>query len=384
MTLDTLRDTRLREGMAAAGLDAVLAWRTEEVVLTTGVCPHLGMTLCLYPRTGDPVVYAMALEQADTLPDHLPVRRYMPGAGSGFTPWADLRAMLWEDAARLNVQRIGCAPEAGRHALPGNSAESPPLSAPVIAYLLADLEAVPVDFFPVQMMIKTPQEVERIRRTNMLAGIGLRAFYDGLAPGQTEVTIAGQVEAAIQAASGQHGSQLARAWAFVQGGPNSALAGTVSRSSAYALQPGDLVVLEMATWVDGYWSDLTRTGVVGEPNPAQTALITAVQDAQRAALDTVRAGVTHAAVDAVARAVLDQRGYGAGFTHATGHHVGLRYHDHGPMLAVGSDAPLQAGMVITVEPGVYGAAFGGGVRFEDNVLVTSDGYEMLSPHDLTG
>ena len=79
--IDHERDTLLREGLAAAGLDGVLAWHTEEVVLTTGKCPHLGATLCLYPREGEPVVYTLPNEHPSTLPDHLPVRLYAAGGG---------------------------------------------------------------------------------------------------------------------------------------------------------------------------------------------------------------------------------------------------------------------------------------------------------------
>lgn len=382
MTIDRERDTRLRQAMTNAHLDAVLAWRAEEIVLTTGVQPHLGMTLCLYPRGGDPIVYAPPQEQPNTLPDHMHIVRYGMSSGAGFAAWDGLKFRLEKDADMLGLTRIGYAPEMGRHAPGGNAAEGQPLAAPVIAYLLDQLDAQKTTLFADQMLHKTAREIDLIRRANTVAGVGLRTFYAMLEPGRSEAEIAGQIEAAIQSRSGRDGCDFARAWAYVQGGPNSMLAGTVSRTSGTTLQAGDLVVLEMATCVDGYWSDLTRTGVVGPPNDTQAALLAAVRDAQKAALDTVRAGVSHEAVDRAARRVLDERGYGEGFTHATGHHVGFRYHDTGPMLAQGSPAPLEAGMVITIEPGVYGPAFGGGARFEDNVLVTASGCTVLSPIDI--
>jgi Xaa-Pro aminopeptidase len=145
-----------------------------------------------------------------------------------------------------------------------------------------------------------------------------------------------------------------------------------------------MVAVELATCVDGYWSDLTRTGVVGAPDEKQAALLAAVREAQEAAIREVRVGVTCGQVDAAARRILNERGYGAGFTHSTGHQVGLRYHDPGPALEASSTVRLEAGMIVTVEPGVYGAAFGGGARFEDNILVTEDGPISLSPHELVG
>lgn len=373
MTFDAERDQGLRSGMADEQIDAVLAWRTEEIVVTTGECPHWGMTLCLYPRMGTPVMYTLNLEPAELLPSHMTVRLYADGD--------DLGRMLNADLAALSLHRVGYSVETGRHALPGNAAEIPPYPTSLIASLLGDV-GVTSDFFAAQLMRKTAHDVDHLMLTHQIAAYGLRAFFDALQSGRTEAEIAGAIELAIQAQTGKHGCKLARGWAFVQAGVNTIYAGSASRSSGYALQQGDLVVLEMATMVDGYWSDLTRTAVVGTPTDQQSSLIDAVRAAQRAALDTVGAGVTHEAVDAAARAVMDERGFGQGFTHATGHHVGFRYHDYGPGLAARSNTPLQAGNVITVEPGAYGAQFGGGCRFEDNVLVTEDGFRFLSPHEL--
>ena len=384
MTFDAERTALLHQALAQENLEAVLAWRAEEIVLTCGVQPHLGLTLCLYPRAGTPIVYAPEQEQVSTLPDHLTIQRYEPGSGSDPTSWNDLKSRLEADATRLSLRRIGYAPETGRQAPPGNAAEGQPLSAPVIAHLLEAFDTRPTRLLANQMLHKTSREIALIRIANAIAGAGLRTFYALLQPGRTEAEIAGQIEAAIQARSGRDGCGLARAWAYVQAGTNSVLAGTVSRSSGASLQAGDLVVLEMATCVDGYWSDLTRTGVAGTPTAAQKALLTAVRKAQQAALNAIRPGVPHAAIDRAARRVLEEGGYGSGFTHATGHHVGFRYHDPGPILAAGSESVLELGMIITVEPGVYGAAFGGGARFEDNVLVTADGSEVLSPMALIG
>ena len=311
------------------------------------------------------------------------MRRYAL-AGSGPAAWEGLHRLIAADAARLGLRRVGYAPDAGRHAVPGNAGEGLAFGERVIAFLLDGLEAIPSDLLPGQMIHKTAREVAAIRRANVIAGVGLRAFYDALQPGLTEAEVAARVEGAIQARTGRDGVDVARAWAYVQAAANTQVAGGISRSSGYVLAEGDTVLVELGTFADGYWSDLTRSGVVGEPSAAQAALLGAVREAQGAAIAAIRPGVSHEAVDAAARHVLVERGYGDGFTHATGHHVGFRWHDPGPMLAAGSTEPLAAGMVITVEPGTYGPQFNGGARFEDNVLVTEGGAECLSPLALVG
>ena len=377
--LDFERQTRLQAAMQQDELAAVLAWRAEEVVLTIGACPYLGMTLCLYPRTGEPIVYRFAYEPPDVVPPYLAQRIY--------TSWDDLQQLLAADLNRLALGHapIGFARDSGRQVLPSLAAELPALTPAIIERLLAEVSTSDASaFFAAQSQHKTSREVVAIRRSNAVAASGLRVFFDALTPGLAEAEVAGRVEAAIHAQTGRDSIRAARGWAYVQSGPNTLDAGTYSRSSGRALAAGDLVVIELATCVDGYWSDLTRTGVVGQPTDQQIALLNVVREAQAAALEMVRVGVTHAGVDQAARDYLAARGYGSGFTHATGHHVGFRYHDHGPLLQPDSAAPLEEGMIITVEPGVYGVAFGGGARFEDNVLVTADGARCLSPRELIG
>ena len=383
--VDRERDERLRQALDAAGWAAFLAWHPEEIVLTTGGYPHMGMTLCLYPRQGEPVVYVPGFEPPETTPVYLQRETYPLLGGPGLTAWDGLRELLWRDLERCGPGPVGVVPTGVRHAPPGYSAEAPLLSEPIVRYLLTGRESVDAtEFYNDQALRKTTREVESIRHAHAVAALGLQAFYQGLQPGATEAEVAGAVEAVIQAQSGKGHGALARGWAFVQAGANTLLAGTYSRSSGRALGESELVVLELATCVDGYWSDLTRAGVVGQPAAGQSALIAAVREAQQAAIAALRPGVTHAQVDQAARDQLRQRGYAAGFTHMTGHHVGFRYHDAGPLLDQGSDTPLAAGMIVTVEPGVYGPDFGGGVRLEENVLVGPDGPIVLSPAEVQG
>ena len=334
------------------------------------------MSFCLYPAVGEPLFYTISLEPPELLPASIVTRLYDTDA--------ELKSFLTNDLNARRLERVGYSVESGRHALPAHTGEFPPYYTGYVADLLGE-RGVPGDLLAQQMNRKTPYEVEKVVAANQVAAHGLRVFFQSVRPGVTEVEVAGKVEAAIHGQTGQQGCKMARGWGFVQAGPNSARAGSASRSSSYALQTGDLVVLEMATMVDGYWSDLTRTLVVGgQIAPAQQALMSAVREAQTAALATVRAGVRHADVDRAARSVLEQHGFGQNFIHHTGHHVGFRYHDHGPSLLGHVNEPLLAGNIITIEPGAYGHGIGGGCRFEENVLVTEEGYRVLSPYHLTG
>jgi len=165
---------------------------------------------------------------------------------------------------------------------------------------------------------------------------------------------------------------------MVQSGPNTVDAGRFNRSSGRRIEEGDLVLIEMATCVDGYWSDLTRTVPVGRVSAEQNDLLAAVVEAQRAALQLVAPGVSADAIDAAARSVLARAGFADDFTHATGHHVGFRYHDPGFAIAPGNHDTLEAGMVITIEPGAYVPHLRCGARLEDNVAITASGSEILS------
>ena len=164
----------------------------------------------------------------------------------------------------------------------------------------------------------------------------------------------------------------------MQSGPNSADAGRFNRSTGRRLENGELVLIELATCVNGYWSDLTRTSPVGTPKAEVARLLAVVGDAQHAALDAIRPGIPADHIDASARGKIAAQGLSAFFTHPTGHHVGFRYHDPGFLILPGESARLETGMVITIEPGVYVSESGGGARIEDNVLVTKSGHEVLS------
>jgi Xaa-Pro dipeptidase len=377
--IDIERDEILRREISKAGLGGILAWYPEDITMTCGSWTCLGIDLCLYPVHGTPVFFSPSNEPPDLIPDFADSRRFKLGPD-----WqSQLADMIEKSLKNLGIRpdEIGIAADEGVHGVTTFPGETPPLTHSVVTNNLFSKSKPKIsqDLFTVLGLRKTSKEQLAIRRANEVAGKGLEAFYKNIRPGVSEADIAAAVEFEIHSNSGKGNYDLARGWAHVQGGENIYLGGTFSRSSGNVLKEGDLVIIELATCVDGYWSDLTRTAAVGQIDDRKRDLLSSVKEAQKSAINAIRPGISHEEVYAVARKCLAEKQIATGFTHNCGHHVGFRYHDRGPTLITGNPELIEEGMILTVEPGTYGEQFGGGARFEDNVLVTKDGVEILSP-----
>jgi Xaa-Pro aminopeptidase len=237
--------------------------------------------------------------------------------------------------------------------------------------------------------IKSPEDIAGLRIACEVAHLGLAAFSEHFHEERSEAEVAAAVEYAIcaqgtgyQPAGGGAPVRRVRAWAQLMTGPASAMAYTpFPASTSRTIQAGDLGVLELATVADGYWSDLTRTRVAsGQPSERQRLAHTAIVEAHRAAMRAMRPGVTGREVDDAARRVIMQAGFGPYFLHHTGHGLGFRYHEPLPLLAPAGERALAAGMVTSLEPGIYIPGWGG-LRIEDNVVITPSGAEYLSSFD---
>jgi Xaa-Pro aminopeptidase len=145
------------------------------------------------------------------------------------------------------------------------------------------------------------------------------------------------------------------------------------------LAAGDLVLLDFGARHGGYNADTTRMAVVGAPDDRQLLVHQAVLDAHDRAIDAIRSGATCGEVDAAARASIEKAGFGDRFIHRTGHGLGLDAHE-GPNLEPGSRVRLEAGNVVTVEPGIYIPGWGG-VRIEDDIVVEEDCARLLTRAD---
>ncbi len=221
-------------------------------------------------------------------------------------------------------------------------------------------------------LVKRPDEIERLARAAAITDAAGEEIFAHARAGQTEVDVAMRLAAVI----GELGGDLAFE-TLVQSGPNSAL--PHARPSSRKLAESDLVLLDYGAAFDGYRADTTRMGVVGTPSDRHREIHQVVLEAHDAAIAVVRSGITGGEVDAAARRVIEAAGHGEHFMHRVGHGLGLEAHED-PSLDPGSGTVLEAGMVFTVEPGIYITGFGG-VRIEDDVVVERSGCRVLTKAD---
>lgn len=222
--------------------------------------------------------------------------------------------------------------------------------------------------------LKEPGEIEWMARAADVACRALEATLARVEEGASEKEITAELEYRLRLA----GSEGPAFESIVAVGPRSAL--PHARPSGRRLREGDLLLLDFGAVIEGYRSDLTRTVVAGPPAPWQRSVHEAVLAAHDAAIEAVKAGAAAADVDAAARDLLTEAGYGERFGHSTGHGLGLEVHE-GPAVSWRSDAILQTGNVVTIEPGVY-LPGRGGVRLEDDVLVEDAGARRLTDFPL--
>ncbi|MEW6065416.1 peptidase M24 [Desulforamulus profundi] len=219
-------------------------------------------------------------------------------------------------------------------------------------------------------MIKDEREISAIRRAMEIGDKAFAHILKYVKPGISERELALELEFFMR----RQGATGVAFETIMASGLRSALPHGVA--SDRQLQFGDLLTMDFGAVYQGYNSDMTRTVVLGEPDEKQQEIYSIVLAAQLAGLAAVREGVTAREVDEAARQVITDRGYGEYFGHGTGHGVGLAIHER-PRVAAKDETVLKAGMVVTVEPGIYLPGWGG-VRIEDSVLVTGEGCEILT------
>jgi len=219
-------------------------------------------------------------------------------------------------------------------------------------------------------LVKEPDEIGSLRKAARVASRAFEDIVEDIRPGRQESSVAADLVYAMQ----RRGASGASFRTIVGSGPNSAEPHYTA--GPRNIRKGDLIVIDFGARWNLYCSDVTRTVVVGKPSLRQRTMHEIVRRAQSESLARMRPGAKAKAVDAVARGVIDATEFKGRFIHGLGHSVGLAVHDGGAMNQA-SDLVLRRNMVFTNEPGVYVPGFGG-VRIEDDVLITDRGPELLS------
>ena len=217
---------------------------------------------------------------------------------------------------------------------------------------------------------KDEHEVALIETANGIATRALERTLPQVRAGMSELEIAGVLEKALR----DEGSEGFPFPSIVASGPRSAL--PHARSTERRVAAGEFLLLDFGAELGGYCADVTRTFVVGHAASDQREIYDIVRTANESASRQVRAGMSGRDADAIARDYIEQRGFGELFGHSLGHGLGLEVHE-APRLARTADGALAEGAVITIEPGIYRAGWGG-VRIEDDVFLAADGPRILT------
>lgn len=219
-------------------------------------------------------------------------------------------------------------------------------------------------------LIKTEQEINIIKAACEIADQAFTHILGFIEPGKTELEVSNELEFFMR----KQGATSSSFDIIVASGVRSALPHGVATHKV--IEKGDFVTLDFGALYNGYISDITRTIAVGQPSDKLVEMYNVVLESQLLALEKVGPGMTGIEADAVARDYLKSKGYGEAFGHSTGHGIGLEVHE-GPGLSFRSETVLEPGMAVTIEPGVYLPGIGG-VRIEDDILITATGNEKLT------
>jgi Xaa-Pro aminopeptidase len=234
-----------------------------------------------------------------------------------------------------------------------------------------DAELVPISGIIENLrLIKTDAELKILKVAADIADAAFKHILDFLRPGKTELEISNELEFFMRRA----GATSSSFDTIVASGHRSALPHGVA--SDKVIEAGDIVTMDYGCYYNGYVSDITRTVAVGEPDTKLKEIYEIVLEAQLRGMAGIKPGMTGKQADAVTRDYITEKGYGEYFGHSTGHGIGLEIHE-GPALSMKSDVILEPGMVVTCEPGIYIPGLGG-VRIEDDTLITKDHNEALT------
>lgn len=386
MTAKNQKIEQCRQSLPRFGFDALVVRLSENVTMLSGYWPLNGFSFVFVPAHGDALLLCPECDREEAARSAVEtVCCFASGRLTDGDAYKNAGALLQKAA-----QQCGLPPQAVIGVDTGADTVSLPLCSgevgvPGDATLQMIRSALGTDRLrSAQMLIaelrseKDAFAIQKIKAANHLAHAAVKYFAQVVQePGCREIDAAARTEAFVAQHAAEYGIRYAKAWAQVSSGPRTCeswVAGLVS--SDRVLCTGDAVMLELGLCADGYWSDLTETVGVGGMTEEQARIAGIVRAAQQSAIATVREGVTCGEVDRAARSIVEKAGLGERFFHNTGHGVGYCYHESLPILRPNADTVLKAGMIHSVEPGIYlPGKFG--IRLECNVLVQKDNGVVL-------
>jgi Xaa-Pro aminopeptidase len=384
---DRERVERNTRALRAANLDALVCSLPSNILLLSGYWPVVGTSIAVATREGEVALLVPDDEQqlagcgwAD------PVESFKPSSLDELKPLPSAVAPPLKNLLqKLGIYgaRIGC--DAGLKHVPVSYAAMNLYGAELLRLLRRMVSEAKVmgarTLLAKLKSVLTPRETDRVRLACRIAGEAFRIGARAIASGIEEAELAAHFTSPLSTiGAGIAGVNRAGGFAMCMSGANSAEAsGAYARSRSRKLRHGDFVLIHCNSYVDGFWTDLTRTFVIGKPDRKQREVQQAIFDARAAALAAIRPGAHARDVDHAARRVLAEHGFTKEFKHSTGHGVGFAAIDANalPRLHPKSPDVLEPGMVFNVEPAIYIEGWGG-ARHCDTVVVTDDGVDVLS------
>jgi Xaa-Pro dipeptidase len=387
--IDTAKLDRVRTLMAAEGVDTLVVRSPDNVCYLTNYWPMKGYDVAVVPRVGEPTLFVME-------PQHEEAQQ---------TAWtADVRAFPFYDpddprppAVRAQgrcVEFLAQSGGGGRIGLEhsqGTQGADRMVGEPTVFWRgwFEGFDAVATDVLDAApllaraRMIKTAQEIERMRLANELASAAMEQVRERIRPGMRESEVGAIFEGHVhELGTGYQGKvALARAFTLVWAGPGIR---TFTATGSRPVLEDQPTLLEIWVCADGYWSDLTKNACPGRLSRRYDELLDGLLGVYGAAIEHVRPGASLAQLDTLIREGIAALGYAGQPSHPVCHGVGARAHEP-PYAHAKLPTVIEEGMVLAIEPAVYWPE-GGGLRLEDNFLVTAGGAEKLSsyPDDFRG
>jgi len=358
--MNNARISKLQAELQQRNLDLLILIPGNSLYYLSGLSFHLmeRPTVCFFSATEQPLMILPELEQskAEAGPVDITLISYTEDMESRMRAFSEANTRL-----NLSEKRIGIEPMNLR------TFEEWLLqaAAPGVSFVAAD------DVVGSLRIIKDTREVGYMRKAAQIAEEAMRQTLPQIRLGMTEKELAAELVVQLLRAGSE--PELAFSPA-VASGPNSAL--PHAAPSERKLQAGDLLLFDWGARFMGYCSDITRTFALGDIDPKLRKIYDVVKNANQAGHQAARPGVSGEVIDTATRKIIEAAGYGKEFFHRTGHGLGLDAHET-PYIAAGESCPLAAGMTFTIEPGIYIHGLGG-VRIEDDVVMTTDGSESLS------